>query len=63
MERSLLSIPLLVPGLLHTTNVDLECVEPTGAADVIRVYVCSSKSMVPTISAVVNMPMSEVWDE
>eukprot|EP00947_MAST-08B_sp_MAST-8B-sp1_P003262 g3262.t1 len=63
VERSLLSIPLLVPGLLHTTNVDLECVEPTGAADVIRVYVCSSKSMVPTISAVVNMPMSEVWDE
>jgi hypothetical protein len=38
----------------------VESIDPNGAADAIRVFICNSKSTVPAISAIVNMPMSEL---
>jgi len=56
-------IPVLVPGVEYAFEIGLECVDALGAADPIRVFVLSSKSAVPAISAIVNMPQSELLDK
>jgi len=56
-------IPVLVPGVEYAFDIGVECIDPMGAADPIRVFVLSSKSAVPSISAIVNMPMSEIPDK
>ncbi len=56
-------IALLLPGLSYQFEVDVQNIDPTGVADSIRVFVCSAKSAVPTISAIVNMPPSELLDK
>ena len=53
-------MPLLVPGLVHRIDAELECVDENGTADVVRVFVCPHKSLVPLLSAIVNMPQSEM---
>jgi hypothetical protein len=53
-------VPLLVPGIAHRIDAELECIDENGAADVVRVFVCSAKSLIPVLSAVVNMPASEL---
>jgi hypothetical protein len=57
--RSLLHIPVLLPGLLCHYEFGVECINPDGGSDIIRIFVCNKNSCVPIISAVVNMPMSE----
>ena len=39
--------------------VHTECIDENGGADAIRVIVCNPKSVLPVLSAVVNMPISE----
>jgi hypothetical protein len=51
---------LLVPGLIHRIDAELECVDENGSADVVRVFVCPPKSAVPILSAIVTMPQSEL---
>jgi len=60
LKSSLVRVPLLVPGLLYRLDAELDCIDETGGADAIRVFVCSAKSVLPVLSAVVNMPVSEV---
>lgn len=60
LKQSLFKIPLLVPGVMLRLDAELECVDENGGADTIRVFVCSAKSSMPILSAVVNMPMSEM---
>lgn len=60
LKTALFSVPLLVPGLAHRLDADLECIDENGASDTVRVFVCSAKSRVPVLSAVVNMPASEM---
>jgi Bardet-Biedl syndrome 1 protein len=63
-EEGLVSkIPILVPGLEYTFEVEVECIDQLGAADQIRVFICNPKSIVPAISAIVNMPMSEIIEK
>jgi len=57
---SLIKVPVLVPAIPYVLHVPVECIDPAGASDVIRVLVSGSKSCVPFISAAVNMPHSEV---
>ena len=45
-------VPVLVPGVEYAFEVQVECVDPMGAADQIRVFVCNNKSIVPAISAI-----------
>lgn len=64
MKKSLLCVPLLIPGLLYHYEMEVECVDENGGADIIRIFVCNPTSCVPVISAIVNMPMSEpMFDE
>jgi Bardet-Biedl syndrome 1 protein len=62
-NRSLLQVPVLLPGLQCHYEFDIECINPDGGSDSIRIFVCNKQSCVPVISAVVNMPMSEPLDE
>mmetsp|Transcript_50681 Transcript_50681/g.99275 ORF Transcript_50681/g.99275 Transcript_50681/m.99275 type:complete len:589 (-) Transcript_50681:207-1973(-) len=56
-------IPVLLPSLEYKYEIQVECLDENGAADAIRVYICSPTSTVPAISAIVNMPVSEVVEK
>jgi hypothetical protein len=45
--------------LQYKIEVPVVCVDAAGGADVIKVFVATTSSCVPLISAAVNMPMSE----
>jgi len=60
LKQSLFKIPLLVPGVMLRLDAELECIDENGGADAIRVFVCNGQSAMPVLSAVVNMPVSEV---
>lgn len=60
LPEAYLKIPVLVPNLDYHYDIPVICVNESGAADVIRVFVCSPTSAVPSISAIVNMPLSEI---
>lgn len=44
----------------YKVEVPLACVDETGAADAIKVFLGGPSSCVPLISAIVSMPLSEV---
>jgi len=52
----------LVPTLDYKYELKLECIDENGACDPIRVYICNPRSAVPMISAIVNMPVSELLE-
>jgi len=60
IKQAVFELPLLVPGLIHRIDVELECVDENGTADTLKVYVCGPKSVVPVLSALVSMPQSEM---
>ncbi|KDO23995.1 hypothetical protein SPRG_10692 [Saprolegnia parasitica CBS 223.65] len=60
IPQSLLQIPLLLPGVQYAYAIDVESIDATGAADSIYIFVCGKDSCVPIVSAVVNMPLSDV---
>ena len=60
VRAAIFDVPLLIPGLVHRLDAELECVDENGTADVVRVYVCPKNSLVPILSAIVNMPQSEM---
>eukprot|EP00741_Cyanophora_paradoxa_P005276 tig00000865_g5115.t1 len=57
-----LTIPLLVPGLQYRLEVEVEALDPQGAAGAVTLFVCPSApaSVVPVICAVLQMPVAEV---
>jgi Bardet-Biedl syndrome 1 protein len=60
IAQPLLMLPLLVPSLTYNVDTDVVCVDPTQVPDSVRVYATLGSSSVPLITAVVNMPMSEM---
>ncbi len=46
--------------LQYNVDVPVQCIDEGGGADVVKVFVGSTRSCVPLISAAVSMPMSEV---
>ncbi|RHY03604.1 hypothetical protein DYB36_012550, partial [Aphanomyces astaci] len=58
VDTSLFVVPLLLPGVPYAYTVDVESV--ASAADSIYIFVCGKDSCVPLVSAVVNMPLSEL---
>eukprot|EP00899_Mesostigma_viride_P012791 jgi/Mesvir1/21512/Mv03955-RA.1 len=60
---SQLILPVLVPSRMYLHELVIQCIDPTGAADVVKLYMCSTGSAVPILSAVVKMPMSELLPE
>ena len=50
----------MIPNLIYKVNVEVECIDPTGANDVIKVFVIDTKSTVPLITANLQMPVSDL---
>lgn len=53
-------LPLLLPQMTYKVDIEIECLDPTGASDTIRVFVIDPEATVPLISANITMPVSEV---
>ena len=53
-------LPLLVPNLNYKVDVEVDNIDPAGAADVIKVFVFNKESTVPLITANIQMPLSEI---
>ena len=53
-------LPLLVPNLNYKIDVEVDNIDPAGAADVIKVFVFNKESTVPLITANISMPLSEI---
>ena len=43
VQKSIFDVPMLVPGLMHRIDAELESVDEAGTPDVVRVYVCAMK--------------------
>eukprot|EP00658_Telonema_sp_P-2_P071753 TRINITY_DN60978_c0_g1_i2.p1 TRINITY_DN60978_c0_g1~~TRINITY_DN60978_c0_g1_i2.p1 ORF type:complete len:277 (+),score=48.03 TRINITY_DN60978_c0_g1_i2:12-842(+) len=60
VERPQISVPVLVSGLQYKYSIDVLCIDEDGSAEPVQVYVCTANSVVPMISAIVNMPLSDI---
>lgn len=52
-------VPMMIPQLLYKIDVEIECIDPTGANDMVKVFVFSKESSVPLITANIQMPVCE----
>ena len=52
-------IPLLIPQLQYKIDVEVECVDPTGGNDMIKIFVFNKVSSLPLITANIQMPVCE----
>ena len=52
-------LPLILPKLTYHVDIEVECIEPMGAADSIKVCVFNPESGLPLISATIQMPVCE----
>jgi len=53
-------LPLMLPNLIYKVNVEVECIDATGANDIIKVFIIDTKSTIPLITASLQMPLSEL---
>ena len=53
-------LPLMLPNLTYKVDIEVENIDPTGANDIIRVFVIDQTSTVPLITANLQMPVSEL---
>eukprot|EP00656_Telonema_subtile_P050277 TRINITY_DN6474_c0_g1_i3.p1 TRINITY_DN6474_c0_g1~~TRINITY_DN6474_c0_g1_i3.p1 ORF type:complete len:431 (-),score=116.19 TRINITY_DN6474_c0_g1_i3:155-1447(-) len=60
VQQPHIAVPVLVPGLQYKFTVDVLCIDEDGGAEPVQVYLCGASSVVPMISAVVNMPLSDI---
>ena len=44
-------LPVMIPQLTYKLDIEVENIDPTGANDVIKVFVMDTQSTVPLISA------------
>jgi len=62
MRQSQMVIPILLPGLMCNYETDIDCFDENGGADVVKILVLNPTSTVPLVSAIVNMPRSEILE-
>jgi len=53
-------LPMILPNLIYKVDIEIECLDATGANDVVKVFVIDNLSTVPLISANIQMPVSEL---
>lgn len=53
----------MLPNLIYKVDLEVECLDATGANDVIKVFVIDKQTTVPLISANIQMPISEIMIE
>ena len=44
-------LPMMIPQLEYKVDVQIECIDPMGASDVVRVFVFNNESSLPLITA------------
>jgi len=59
-EKPTLKIPLLLPNLTNVFEVSITNHHEEGVPDAVRIILVNPDSSVPLVSAVINMPMSEL---
>lgn len=59
LQKTMIPVPLLVPGLNYKFETLVECVNDKGISDVIKAFVVKEGATSPIITAVINMPVSE----
>ena len=59
LEKSYISMPLLVPSLTYAVNTMVRCTSEQGLADNIKVFVYVKGKCSPVLSATIDMPISE----
>ncbi|XP_071962650.1 BBSome complex member BBS1-like [Antedon mediterranea] len=59
LQKALIQVPMLVPGLNYSFETLVECLSDKGLSDVIKVFVLKETETAPIITAVINMPVSE----
>ncbi|PIK35231.1 hypothetical protein BSL78_27943, partial [Apostichopus japonicus] len=58
LQKTMIPVPLLVPGLNYKFETLVESISDKGLSDVIKVFVVKESSTAPVITAVINMPVS-----
>jgi len=60
LNKFAMDIPVLIPGLPYPIDVMVESVDPNGTNDTIKIFVLDKNKSIPVVTAVVNMPVSEI---
>ncbi|XP_023347799.1 Bardet-Biedl syndrome 1 protein homolog isoform X2 [Eurytemora carolleeae] len=60
VQKPLILVPMLVPGLNYQFETLVESMSEMGIADQIRVFVSRNERIQPILSAIINMPVSEM---
>ena len=60
IKRPVLTMASLLPGLSYEQEVEVLNIDEGGGAEPIRVFVCHPQTSSPIVSAVINMPLSEL---
>ncbi|CAM1320405.1 BBS1 (predicted) [Pycnogonum litorale] len=63
IHKNYISLPLLVPGVPYVFSTLVDCVSDLAVSDQIRVYIIKKDEMVPIVTAMINMPISEASSE
>ncbi|KAG0729916.1 Bardet-Biedl syndrome 1 [Chionoecetes opilio] len=61
VNQSYIQIPILVPGIIHVAETLVTCVSELGISDTVRVFVVKGKASRPLLTALINMPVAEVF--
>lgn len=54
---------MLIPGVPHSVETLVTCISELGISDTVRVFVVKGKNVKPIISAMINMPLAEIYNE
>lgn len=59
VEKTLIPIPFLVPGLNYVFESYIECKSDKGISDTVKAYLFRRSGSTPIITGIINMPVSE----
>jgi len=60
LHKSPMDLPVLVPSLPYPIEIMVESIDPNGTNDTVKIFVLDKNKNVPVVTAVVNMPISEI---
>lgn len=52
-------LPIMIPHIQYKVDIEIECIDPMGAADIVKVFVFNEESTLPLITANIQMPPCE----
>jgi len=52
-------VPIMIPNLQYHIDIEIECVDPLGSGDIVKIFVFNKESSMPLITANLQMPMCE----